>query len=163
MLCADAERWLATHDAARASGSEAVFAVTLGTDGTLVGSMGLHLFPQHDRAELGYWIGKPFWGRGYATDAARAVVRWGFESLGLERIFAYHMTANPASGRVMEKMGVNKEQLDELARRLISELGGDVPPDLEDLPGLGPEPGGPDEPDTPSPSRLPCALTCAPV
>jgi RimJ/RimL family protein N-acetyltransferase len=64
---------------------------------------------EHDRAELGYWIGKPFWGRGYATEAARALVQYGFDTLGLHRIYARHLTRNPASGRVLHKIGMTHE------------------------------------------------------
>lgn len=117
---ADAQRWLATHSAAWASGTGAMFAVTLASDGTLVGAIGLHPNRDHNRAELGYWIGKSFWGRGYATEAARAVTRWGFERLGLERIFAYHFASNPASGRVIEKIGMKREGL---VRRHIRKWG----------------------------------------
>ena len=60
-------------------------------------------------AEIGYWIGKPYWSQGYCTEAAREVVRYGFEVLNLNRIQARHMTKNPASGRVMEKVGMKYE------------------------------------------------------
>src|SRR5215210_6926705 len=75
----------------------------------LVGSISLLLHPPHDNAELGYWIGKPYWGRGYATEAAEEVVRYGFEDLGLHRIHAKHLGSNPASGRVMRKVGMSLE------------------------------------------------------
>ena len=61
------------------------------------------------RAELGYWIGKPYWGQGYCTEAARATLDFGFEQLGLNRIFAHHFARNPASGRVMQKIGMTRE------------------------------------------------------
>jgi RimJ/RimL family protein N-acetyltransferase len=63
----------------------------------------------HRRAELGYWIGRPFWGRGYATEAARAMLDFGFGSMGLNRIFAHHMRDNPASGRVLANIGMTRE------------------------------------------------------
>ena len=71
--------------------------------------MGLELEPENERAELGYWIGKPYWNRGYATEAAKAVVAYSFEVLKLNRIYAYHFTRNPASGRVLEKIGMRYE------------------------------------------------------
>jgi [ribosomal protein S5]-alanine N-acetyltransferase len=55
-------------------------------DRKLVGAIGLGLEPDHARAQLGYWIGRPYWRQGYATEAAREVVRFAFEELGLERI-----------------------------------------------------------------------------
>ena len=60
---------------------------------------------------MGMWIGVEWWGRGYATEAARAILDHGFESLGLNRIYAHHMVRNPASGRVLEKIGMMKEGL----------------------------------------------------
>ena len=63
----------------------------------------------HLQAELGYWIGVPYWGQGFATEAARAVVGYGFEMLGLNRIYAHHMTRNPSSGRVLERIGMRRE------------------------------------------------------
>jgi RimJ/RimL family protein N-acetyltransferase len=64
---------------------------------------------EHKRAELGYWIGVPYWNHGYASEAARRVVNWGFQYLGLNRIYAQHFADNPASGRVMQKIGMQYE------------------------------------------------------
>ena len=58
---------------------------------------------------MGYWIGKPFWGNGYCTEAAKEVVKYGFTALGVTRIQATHFAQNPASGRVMEKIGMTYE------------------------------------------------------
>jgi ribosomal-protein-alanine N-acetyltransferase len=102
----EAERWIATHDSAMERGDHA-FAITL--DDALVGAIGLNAKLDHDRAEIGYWIGLPYWGRGYATEAARAIVKHGFEKLGLHRMYAMHFTRNPASGRVLQKIGMRHE------------------------------------------------------
>jgi ribosomal-protein-alanine N-acetyltransferase len=75
----------------------------------LVGAIGLGIEPEHSRAELGYWVGVPFWREGYATEAGREVVRYAFEELGLNRVYAFHFTRNPASGRVLEKIGMTHE------------------------------------------------------
>ncbi len=64
---------------------------------------------EHAHAELSLWIGRDWWGHHFASEAALAVVRYGFEELGLNRIQAYHMVRNPASGRVMEKIGMKQE------------------------------------------------------
>jgi RimJ/RimL family protein N-acetyltransferase len=104
-----AEAWIARHPMMLADGSELVYAITLRDDGALIGAIGLML-DGHDRmAELGYWVGVPFWGRGYCTEAATAVMRLGFEELALHRIRAVHMSRNPASGRVMQKIGMQHE------------------------------------------------------
>jgi [ribosomal protein S5]-alanine N-acetyltransferase len=119
----DAEKWIITHPQAFADGRQANWAITVRADdepgpgsGALVGAIGLFIKREHLSAELGYWIGKPYWGRGYATEAARAVVRFGFESLGLNRIHAHHFAENPASGRVLEKIGMQREGL---ARQVV--------------------------------------------
>ena len=65
-------------------------------------------------AELGYLVGKAFWGRGIATAAAKAVTTYGFETLGLNRIFAKVKTSNAASARVLEKAGLGRERSDGL-------------------------------------------------
>ena len=62
-------------------------------------------------------MGKDWWGQGYATEAARAVLRYGFEELKLNRIYAHHMTKNPASGRVLAKIGMRREGLHRQAMR----------------------------------------------
>jgi ribosomal-protein-alanine N-acetyltransferase len=58
---------------------------------------------------MGYWIGKTYWGRGYGTEAARAVLAYGFDTLGLNRIYAHCLTRNPPSARVLRKIGMAPE------------------------------------------------------
>lgn len=84
-------------------------AITLRDDGRQIGGIGLRLSEQHQHAELGYWLGVPYWGRGYATEAAQEMLRYGFEDLGLHRIFASHFKHNPTSGRVLAKVGMRYE------------------------------------------------------
>src|SRR5690606_18362113 len=78
-------------------------------EGALIGAVGLNLTGAHRRAELGYWIAKSRWGQGIATEASRAVVAYGFDALGLQRIDARHFPENPASGAVMRKLGMQRE------------------------------------------------------
>ena len=85
------------------------FAIVLKNDGTLIGSIGLELETAHQRAQLGYWIGLPFWNRGYCTEAAVEVVTYGFDQLNLNRIYAPHFKSNPASGKVLQKIGMLHE------------------------------------------------------
>lgn len=103
-----AEAWIEGRAIDWAEKKALTLAVTTEADG-LVGAIGLHLKLEHLRAELGYWIGVPFWNRGYATEAAEAVIKFGFDELGLNRIEAHHFSRNPASGRVMEKLGMTLE------------------------------------------------------
>jgi RimJ/RimL family protein N-acetyltransferase len=72
------------------------------TDGTLLGGIGLH---GKQEAELGYWLAPEHWGHGYATEAGRAVVALADDSLRLPRLAACHALDNPASGKVLAKLG----------------------------------------------------------
>ena len=89
--------------------NELRLAIERRVDGQLCGGIGLHPDLQHGRAELGYWLGVQFWGTGYATEAATAVVQYGFEKLKLNRIFASHFEGNVASARVLRKIGMRHE------------------------------------------------------
>lgn len=100
-----AEEWISSHEKQEAEGSIA-FAID---DGELVGACGLVVKREDDIAEIGYWIGMPYWGRGYATEAVAAVIRYGFEELGLNKIYAAHFVRNPESGKVMRKLGMRHE------------------------------------------------------
>jgi ribosomal-protein-alanine N-acetyltransferase len=107
----DARRWLSIQHEESEAGTGAVFALTAPEGGALMGACGLELFPEHRRAELGYWLGRDFRGKGYATEAATAVVGWAFSELGLNRVSAARFGDNDASGRVLEKLGMRQEGL----------------------------------------------------
>ncbi len=106
-----AEAWIARQEAEHEAGTALQLAVTLTETGELLGNIGLVMSPPHRRAELGYWLGTPYWGRGYTTEAGEALVRHGFIELGLARIIAHHLRRNPASGRVLQKLGMCQEGL----------------------------------------------------
>jgi len=101
----DAHEFLGRIDADR----EVRLAVTLRDDGRMIGGVGLRLVEPHQQAELGYWLGVPFWGKGYGTEAAREMLRYGFEKLKLHRIFATHFSSNPTSGKILRKLGMRYE------------------------------------------------------
>ena len=100
-----AEAWIAMQAGERAAGREYTYAVTASEDGTLVGAIGLRPAPS-ERESLGYWIGRPYWGRGYATAATRAIIALAFGLLDVDALTASHLARNPRSGRVMEKCGM---------------------------------------------------------
>lgn len=104
-----AEEWIAGLAPAAEAGTQYTFAITCRAQSVLIGAIGLVCNTQHNRAEMGYWIGEPYWRKGYATEAARRVVRFGFETLELNRIEATYFTRNPASARVMQKAGLRFE------------------------------------------------------
>jgi RimJ/RimL family protein N-acetyltransferase len=107
----EAARWIETHAITLASGLGVPLAVTERDGGAIVGAIGLEIVREHGHAELGYWIARAAWGRGYATEAGRAVVDHAFGVLGLARLQAHHMQENAASGRVLEKIGFTREGL----------------------------------------------------
>lgn len=96
---ADAEGFIA---GANKAGGEAVFLITL-RDATVIGACGIVM--QERNAELGYWLGVPYWGKGYATEALHAVIDYAFTDLEHEALQAGARVTNPASRRVLEKCG----------------------------------------------------------
>lgn len=104
-----AEEWIGMHTDKFAKDEGISLAVTLLDVRTLIGAVGLEICKAHARAELGCWIGKPYWGKGFASEEAKALVDYGFKVAGLNRIYAHHLVRNPASGRVMLKIGMRHE------------------------------------------------------
>lgn len=105
-----AEEWIGTHEKKFVENSELTLAITHKQENYLIGAIGLvHIEKEHQHAEMGYWIGKPFWGKGYCTEAARAMLDYSFNSVNLNRVYANHMVHNPASGKVMQKIGMKYE------------------------------------------------------
>ena len=86
-----------------------IFAITRRPESALIGVIGMMPDYQHLRAEIGYWIGLKYWNRGYCTEAAEAVLDFGFTKLQMSRIFAQCFARNPASSRVIEKIGMKYE------------------------------------------------------
>ena len=85
-------------------------AITLRDGGALAGSCGIRLAePGARAADLGYEVSPEHWGRGYATEAARAMLEFGFGELGVRRVWAECVPENAASRRVMEKLGMRRE------------------------------------------------------
>jgi len=104
-----AEKWIASHLPQYMDKKNAVFAIRSSTTGELYGAINLGLNMPHQNGELGYWIGVPFWNKGFCTDAARRLIEFGFDDIGLNKIYARHLGGNAGSGRVMEKIGMKKE------------------------------------------------------
>ena len=104
-----AAAWIALHEPGWREGTSVTFAVVPRDTSKLAGAISLMIKREHRRAELGYWIAIDRWNRGYATEASRRVIDFGFETLGLHRIQSRHFLRNPASGRVMQKLGMQRE------------------------------------------------------
>jgi [ribosomal protein S5]-alanine N-acetyltransferase len=105
----NARNFLAKANEDFRAGSSISFAISILPALDLCGAVGLSIAEAQGRAELGYWIGVPFWGKGYATEAASAAVAFGFEALRLHRIYAQCFAGNAASQRVLEKIGLRYE------------------------------------------------------
>jgi RimJ/RimL family protein N-acetyltransferase/(2Fe-2S) ferredoxin len=104
-----AQAWIGGHGPGWRRGEQATFAAMHRASGTMAGAVGLAVKACEEEAELGYWVAPSFRGTGIATEAARAVLDFGFGELGLRRIHAHHFTRNPASGRVLLKAGMRHE------------------------------------------------------
>lgn len=94
-----AEAFLETCD------QEIVYAVTCRDDGAFMGLCGVRATPKPSLVDLGYWLGRPYWGKGYTTEAAQALIDLSFTRLGVERVTANCRAINLASRRVLEKCG----------------------------------------------------------
>ena len=99
----DAERFLARE----ADGGLPSLLITARTAGSprIIGGIGLTADGPDGTVELGYWIARPYWGLGFATEAGQAIVALARDSLRLRRISAWHYLDNPASGHVLAKLG----------------------------------------------------------
>lgn len=86
-----------------------VFAINFNGNDELIGEIGLHLDKTNNSAQFGYWIAEPFWGKGIATEALTAILKFGFETLNLNKIYATHYPDNEASGKVMLNNQMIKE------------------------------------------------------
>ena len=104
-----AEQWIGSRWAAFEAGTGVNFAIVRRADSCFIGEIGIMRNQSHDNAEMGYWIGKPYWNEGYGTEAAGAVIRYAFEHLGLNRVYAAHYTRNPPSGRILQKIDMTYE------------------------------------------------------
>lgn len=104
-----AEEWILTHEEEFVQKISVILAICLKEDEKLIGAIGLMLKSAHDLGELGYWVGIPYWNNGYCTEACQALINYGFSSLKLNKIFASYFEGNEASGKVLQKLGMQYE------------------------------------------------------
>ncbi|MCU7930814.1 MAG: GNAT family N-acetyltransferase [Candidatus Thiodiazotropha sp. (ex Codakia rugifera)] len=106
------ERYIALQQAERDAGGSVTFTIKHKTEAWFCGLIEVRDIDRtHSQGELSFWLAIEAWGRGYMSEAVQTVVQYGFESLDLNRLYAYHMLRNPASGRVLEKNGFKQEGL----------------------------------------------------
>jgi ribosomal-protein-alanine N-acetyltransferase len=97
--------YLARTDAERRDGTDFNMAVTRAMDGAFLGLVSVHRHQTDATASIGYWYGRPYWGQGYATEAAQPMLRFAFEDLGAVAVTSGFFADNPNSGHVLEKLG----------------------------------------------------------
>ena len=103
-----AKSWIEKHPQREKLGVSYEFAICFKEEpNKVIGSVSLmDINPIAKRAEMGYWVARKYWKQGIATEAAKAMINFGFDNLGLHSIFARYFDINPASGRVMQKCGM---------------------------------------------------------
>ncbi|ODP99538.1 GNAT family N-acetyltransferase [Salinivibrio sp. DV] len=101
----DAESWIRTHESLFLSGQGVVYAITLKTTLELIGAVS---FPKLEEGTglLGYWLGIPYWGKGYATEASRCLIESAKKHYGLKRLKVTHLVGNSRSRSVIKKLGI---------------------------------------------------------
>ena len=116
-----AEQWIANHQRRLEAGEMVNFAVIRQRGNILIGAMNLILELPRAQAEIGFWIGRRYWKRGYCTEAGLAVLDYGFTVFRLQEVCGTHLKRNPASGRVLHKLGMLHERSE---HRLFRRPGG---------------------------------------
>ncbi|MBW1915891.1 MAG: GNAT family N-acetyltransferase [Deltaproteobacteria bacterium] len=105
-----AEQWIKMAEKNMKADISYYFAITLNEDNRLISSIELRAIEmEHLHAETSFWIGSDWQGNGYATEAANAMIKFGFITLGLNRIYAHHMLRNRSSENVLKKIGMTCE------------------------------------------------------
>ena len=103
---------VARQEAEREAGRSVTFAIEEKVEGRLCGVVNVRdIDREHSQGELSFWLAINEWGQGYMSEVIPVIVRYGFEVLRLNRLYAYHMLRNPTTGRVLEKNGFKQEGL----------------------------------------------------
>lgn len=105
----DALSWMEHHLENFSANRSYEFAITDKESGELYGAIALSNNQKSYNGEIAYWVGEEFWGKGYATEAAEAIIQFAFDEKGYHKVFARYFGSNPASGKVMQKLGMTKE------------------------------------------------------
>lgn len=98
--------WIANHEQNFELDRMYEFAITDINSGQLYGAIAISNHQQHKNGEIAYWIGEEYWGKGYATEAANAMIEFAFKEKNYHRVYARYFKSNPASGNVMKKCGM---------------------------------------------------------
>ncbi|GIN57922.1 GNAT family N-acetyltransferase [Lederbergia ruris] len=107
----DALVWIENHQKNFDEDRSYEFAITDRISGNLYGAISLSNNQKFNNGEIAYWIGEEYWGKGYGTEAAKAIIDFAFKEKELHKVFARYFKSNPASGRIMQKVGMVQEGL----------------------------------------------------
>lgn len=107
----DALVWIESHQKNFEEDRFYEFAITDRGSGKLYGAISLSNNQSFNNGEIAYWIGEEYWGNGYGTEAAQSLIEFAFKEKKLHKVFARYFKTNPASGRIMEKIGMVQEGL----------------------------------------------------
>ena len=106
-----AEAWISSLEEKWKAGESVEYAITLKEHAQFIGVVSF-VEVNGDEAEIGYWLGVPYWKKGYGTEAGRRLIEYGVSVMSLRKITALHLSTNPNSGRVLKKLGLDwKESL----------------------------------------------------
>ena len=104
-----AEPWINSHKDIFINKKGIIYAIIKKNSNELIGAVGLMINNIHRKAELSFWVGVPYWGKGFCTESSKALIEYGFKDLNLNRIYALSMDYNIGSYKVMEKIGMKYE------------------------------------------------------
>lgn len=107
----DALVWIECHKKNFDEDRSYELAITDKENGDLLGAISLSNNRQFNNGEIAYWIGEKYWGKGYGTEAAKAIIDFAFKEKKLHKVFARYFKSNPASGKIMKKIGMKQEGL----------------------------------------------------
>ncbi|MDQ0269655.1 RimJ/RimL family protein N-acetyltransferase [Cytobacillus purgationiresistens] len=98
--------WIVNHEQNFALDRMYELAITDKNSGQLYGAIAISNHKQYKNGEIAYWIGEEYWGNGYGTEAAKAMIEFVFKEKNYHRVYARHFKSNPASGKIMKKCGM---------------------------------------------------------
>jgi len=108
----EAQRYIARMQNEREAGISFAYVIERKVENEFCGLIELRdIDHEHLQGELSFWLAIKAWGHGYMSEGVQVIVQYGFEALNLNRLYAYHMLRNPATGRVLEKNGFKQEGL----------------------------------------------------
>ncbi|MEO2203917.1 GNAT family N-acetyltransferase [Paenibacillus pabuli] len=101
--------WIQHHRQNFETGKHYEFAICDRATGVLYGAIALSYDHRYNHGEIAYWVGEPYWGYGYATEASKTILDFAFHVKKFHKVYGRHFASNPASGKVLQKIGMTQE------------------------------------------------------